>query len=146
MRTAKFMNKKVREHSTHEFKNPWHRIILMWITQLHMPKFGRGKCFNTLNSSGESCLWHSYDFDVLGHGWSLCVTAIIEIPSTVDGSQQLIYEQQKMQLQNALASVNVIWLMQAEKLSDYTGQHTKYIRNRNSLFLFNSICWIQIWP
>jgi len=62
------MNKKVREPSTHEFKKSRHRIILMWITQLHMPKFGSVKYFNTLNSSGESWLRHSYDFDVLGHG------------------------------------------------------------------------------
>jgi hypothetical protein len=31
-------------------------------------------------------------------------------------------------------------------LIDYTGQHTKCIRNQNSWFLFNSMCWIQIWP
>jgi len=30
--------------------------------------------------------------------------------------------------------------------TNYTGQHTKCIRNQNSLFLFNSMCWIQIWP
>jgi len=27
-----------------------------------------------------------------------------------------------------------------------TGQHTKCIRNQNSWFLFNSMCWIQILP
>jgi len=31
-------------------------------------------------------------------------------------------------------------------LSDSTGQHTKCIRNQNSWFLFNSMCWIQIRP
>ena len=54
---------------------------------IDMPKFGLVKYFNTLNSSGASWLRHSYDFDVLGHGWSLCVTASIEIPSIVDGLQ-----------------------------------------------------------
>jgi hypothetical protein len=86
MCTATFMNKKVREHSTHEFKKSWHRVILMRIFQLHVPKFGRVKYFNTLNSSSASWLRHSYDSDVLGRGWSLCVTASIEIPSIVDGS------------------------------------------------------------
>jgi hypothetical protein len=73
-----------------------------------MPKFGRVKYFNTLNSSDASWLRHSYAFDVLGYGWPLCVTASIEIPSTVDGSQQLIYQQQKIRFQNILASVIVI--------------------------------------
>jgi len=27
-----------------------------------------------------------------------------------------------------------------------TGQHTRCIRNQNSWFLFNSMCWIEIWP
>jgi len=131
MCTATFMNIKVREHSTYEFKKSWHRIILMWISQLYIRKFGRVKYFNTLNSSGESWLRHSYDFDVLGHGWSLCVTASVEIPSFVDGSQQFIYEQQKMPFQNVLASVIVIWLMKAEKLSDYARQifSTSLLRN-----------------
>jgi hypothetical protein len=90
MCTARFVNKKVRGHSTHEFKKSWHRLILIWISQLHTPKFGRVKYFNTLNSFDESSLRHSYDFDVLGQDWSLCVTASIEIPSIVDGSQQRV--------------------------------------------------------
>ena len=48
------------------------------------------KYFNTLNSSGAFRLRHSYDFDVLVYGWSLCVTASNEIPSIVDGLQQLM--------------------------------------------------------
>jgi len=30
-------------------------------------------------------------------------------------------------------------------MADCTGQHTKCIRNKNIWFLFNSMCWIQIW-
>jgi hypothetical protein len=47
---------------------------------------------------------------------------VLKIPSIVDGSQQLIYEQQKMWFQNVLASVIVISLMHADKLSDYARQ------------------------
>jgi hypothetical protein len=90
MCTATFMNKHVREHSTHKFKKimtPYNFNADIPITQA---KVRTVKYFNTLNSSGAFWLRHSYDFDVLGHGWSLCVTASIEIPSIVDGLQQLM--------------------------------------------------------
>lgn len=136
------MNKQVREHSTHEFKKSWHRIILMWISQLHMPKFGRVKYFNTLNSSDASWLRHSYDFDVLGHGWSLCVTASIGIPSTVDGSQQLIYEQQKNTVSKYPCFCYCYLTHAHRKLSDYARQlfNTSQLRT-----LIRTANWQRRW-